>query len=61
MLWLKSRAYVYTGEPIPRLDTKDYAPFVLNYQKSILQALVKRNILTISQAERCLEKLEAKS
>lgn len=55
---LKHREFEYVGEPIPQIDKVDNADFILNYQKSILLSLVKRNLLTISQCERCLEELE---
>ena len=53
---LKKREYVYAGEA-PVLTEKQASSFILAYQKAILAALVKRDILTISQAERCMEKL----
>lgn len=55
---LKHREFEYVGQPIPMIDEVENADFILNYQKSILLALVKRNLLTLSQCERCLEELQ---
>jgi len=54
---LKHREFVYVGEPIPEIDDIENADFIL-YQKAVLLSLVKRNLLTLSQCERCLEILE---
>ena len=54
----KEREFVYVGEPNPKITEAEHADFILQYQKSILLALVKRNLLTLSQSERCIEKLE---
>jgi hypothetical protein len=54
----KKREFVYVGNPIPKIDNDNHTSFILNYQQSILLALVKRNLLTLPQYERCVEKLE---
>lgn len=54
----KHRNFVYVGEPIPKIDMAKNADFVLNYQKAILLSLVKSDLLTQSQYERCIEKLK---
>ncbi|MEY8516980.1 hypothetical protein AALC25_08635 [Lachnospiraceae bacterium 29-84] len=55
---MKHREFTYVGEPVPDLDEQEYAAFLMNYQKSILLSLEKRNLLTASQRERCLLELE---
>ena len=54
----KEREYVYVGDPIPKINEAEHADFILHYQKSILLSLVKRNLLTLSQCERCMDELE---
>lgn len=54
----KEREFIYVGEPIPKITKENHADFILHYQKSILLSLVKRNLLTLSQCERCMEELE---
>ena len=56
----KKREFIYVGDIIPKIDKDIHADFVLNYQQAMLLALVKRNILTLSQYERCVEELECK-
>ena len=55
---LKHREFIYVGEPVPELDQREHAAFLLNIQRSILLSLEKRNLLTVSQRERCLLELE---
>ena len=55
---MKHRDFVYTGEPVPKITQEDYPDFLLQYQRSILLSLVKRGLITLSQCERCIEKLE---
>jgi hypothetical protein len=57
---MKHREFVYVGEQIPKVDKEDTADFVRIYQRSILLSLVKRNLLTLSQCERCMDELECK-
>lgn len=54
----KEREFVYVGEPVPKIDMIKNADFLLHYQKSILLSLVKRNLLTLSQCEKCMYALE---
>ena len=56
----KKREFTYVGDPIPKIDKDNHANFILNYQQSILLALVKRNLLTLAQYELCMEELESK-
>lgn len=55
---MKHRKFISVGEPIPKIEMKSHADFILNYQKSILLALVKRKLITLSQCEECIDKLE---
>ncbi len=55
---MKHREFIYVGEPVPELDQREHAAFLLNIQRSILLSLEKRNLLTASQRERCLLELE---
>ncbi len=55
---MKHREFIYVGEPVPELDQREHAAFLLNIQRSILLSLEKRNLLTVSQRERCLLELE---
>ena len=54
----KPREFTYVGDPIPKITYENYPEFLLLYQKAILQSLVKRDLLTNSQMERVIEKLE---
>ena len=55
---LKHREFIYVGAPVPELNEQEHAAFLMNFQKSILLSLEKRNLLTTSQRERCLLELE---
>jgi len=55
---LKHREFEYVGDVIPKIDKERHADFIFNYQRSILQALVKRGLLTLLQCEKCIEELE---
>jgi hypothetical protein len=55
---LKHREFRYVGEPVPELNEREHAAFLMNFQRSILLSLEKRNLLTASQRERCLLELE---
>ena len=57
----KEREFIYVGEPIPKIDPIMNADFLLQMQKSMLLSLVKRNLLSASQVERVMEKLEQQS
>lgn len=56
--YMKHREFVYVGEPIPELNEREHAAFLINIQRSILLSLEKRNLLTASQRERCLLEIE---
>ncbi len=55
---MKHREFVYVGDPVPELNEQEHAAFYLHFQKSILVSLEKRGLLTHSQYNRCVEKLE---
>lgn len=58
LLILKHREFTYVGASVPELNEREHAAFLMNFQKSILLSLEKRNLLTASQRERCLLELE---
>ncbi len=55
---MKHRDFIYAGEPVPELNEQEHAAFLMNFQRSILLSLEKRNLLTASQQERSLLALE---
>ena len=55
---MKHREFRYVGEPVPELNEREHAAFLMNVQRSILISLENRNLLTASQRERCLLELE---
>ena len=55
---MKHREFSYVGDPVPELNEREHAAFLMNIQRSILLSLEKRNLLTASQRERCLLELE---
>ena len=55
---MKCREFVYAGEPAPQITEENDAAFYLQFQKSILASLKKRDLLTRSQYDRCIEELE---
>lgn len=55
---MKHREFIYVGDPVPELNEREHAAFLMNIQKSILFSLEKRRLLTSSQRERCLLELE---
>lgn len=55
---MKCREFVYAGGPVPQITEEEYAAFYLQFQKSILASLKKRELLTHSQYERCIEEIE---
>lgn len=57
---LKSRNYVYAGEPLPKITEKDYPAFCLQYQMAILASLKKRGLLTDLQYSQCAAEIESK-
>lgn len=58
LLIVKHREFIYVGEPVPELDAREHAAFLMNFQRAVLLSLEKRNLLTASQRERCLRELE---
>ncbi len=55
---MRHTEYVYTGDPIPQINEQANMAFLVNFQKSILFSLEKRNLLTRSQREKCVAELE---
>ena len=55
---MKYREFVYVGEPAPQITEHEHAAFYLQFQKSILASLKKRELLTHSQYDRCIEEIE---
>lgn len=55
---MKRREFVYVGEPAPQINEQEHAAFYLHVQKSILASLEKRELLTRSQYDRCIEEME---
>ncbi len=55
---MKHREFIYAGELVPELNEREYAAFLMNFQRAILISLKKRNLLTASQQERCVLELE---
>ena len=55
---MKCREFVYVGEMAPQITEQEYAAFYLQFQKSILASLKKRELLTHSQYGRCIEEIE---
>ena len=58
VLRLLRREFVYIGDPVTELNEEEHAAFLMNVQKAILLSLEQRKLLTHSQRERCLAKLE---
>ena len=54
----KKKEYVFTGDPVPKIDSRRHPEFILAYQRAILLSLLKRELLTASQYRQCLERLE---
>ncbi len=57
---MKYREFIYAGESFPQITEQEYAGFYLQFQKSILASLRKRELLTYSQYDRCIEEIERK-
>ena len=55
---MKHRDFTYTGEKVPEINTKENADFILHFQNSMLQSLVRRKLLTDEQAKQVVEKLQ---
>ena len=55
---MKCREFVYVGEPAPQITEQEHTAFYLQFHKSILASLKKRELLTHSQYERCIEEIE---
>ena len=55
---MKYREFTYVGEPVPQITEQEYTAFYLQFQKSILASLKKRELLTHLQHDRCIEEIE---
>lgn len=55
---MTKREFVYSGEVPEKISEQNYAAFILHYQKSVLASLLKRNLLSQVQFNRCVEELE---
>lgn len=55
---MKHREFIYVGGSVPELNEQEHAAFLMNFQRSILLSLEKRNLLATSQRERCLLEIE---
>lgn len=55
---MKHREFVYAGGPVPELNEREHAAFLLDVQKAILLSLERRKLLTLSQRQRCVDELE---
>ena len=55
---MKCREFIYVGEPDPQITEQEYTAFYLHLQKSILDYLEKRELLTHLQYSRCIEEIE---
>jgi len=60
VILLKSREYVYAGEPVPQITEREYPEFYLQFQRAILASLKKRGLLNCSQHDRCIAEIEKK-
>lgn len=54
MLLLKPKKFAYIGDSAPEPDTA----FLKNLQAAILHTLARHGILTGSQAEKCIQKMQ---
>lgn len=55
---MKHRQFIYIGGSVPELNEQEHAAFLMNIQRSVILLLEKKNLLTVSQRERCLLELE---
>ncbi len=46
---MNTREFIYIGEPLPKVDSKEKSDFLLNMQKAMIESLVERKLLTVSQ------------
>jgi len=58
VILLKSREYVYAGEPVPQVTEREYPEFYLQFQRAVLASLMKRGLLSRSQHDRCIAEME---
>lgn len=57
---MEHREFKYVGDEKINLMENENAEFLLNFQKAILIALEKKQLLTRSQRERCYEMIESR-
>jgi len=55
---MKHRDFVYVGELLPNINTQEHKDFILHFQTAMIQSLVRRNLLTDTQANRAIEELQ---
>lgn len=55
---MKRHEFIYDGEPVLKMTEQEYMVFYLQFEKSIMVSLKKRELLTDLQYERCIEEIE---
>ena len=55
---MKCREFIYDGAPVLKMTEQDYTAFYLQFEKSIMASLKKRELLTDLQYKRCIEEIE---
>ena len=53
---MKCHEFIYDGAPV--LKMTEYTAFYLQFEKSIMASLKKRELLTDLQYKRCIEEIE---
>ena len=54
---MKNWVFVHIEESVPEIYNHISTEFLLNYQRSMLLALVEKELLSTSQMERCMEEI----
>ncbi len=55
---MKRREFIYDGESVLKMTEQEYTAFYLQFEKSIVASLKKRELLTDLQYEHCIEEIE---
>lgn len=55
---MKQRDFMCIGKPFIKVDKHAHAEFLLTFQKAMLQSLVDRKLLSVSQMEQVSETLD---
>lgn len=58
VLIMKNRNFTCINNDVPKLNEQESKMFLLNVEYAILTSLVKRQLLTNSQAEQCKKIIE---